>query len=235
MSGPADLFREIHRLRRFAHDLQEQIDRIPRQIKANQAKVARQEDALRECHDAIKRLKVSVHEKEVSLKGTHQQISKHQQQLNKAESKKEYDALQAEIKQEREKCQQLEDEILQVMTEGEERAAQVPELEKAVRQAKEEFARYEKGAAERTAALQAQLTEARQQLEAAETQIPPDIRVAYNRIVNAKGADALAAVRNRTCSACYTEITAQNSNDVLQGLFVLCKSCGRVLYLPESP
>jgi predicted nucleic acid-binding Zn-ribbon protein len=233
MSGPADLFREIHRLRRFAHDLQEQIDRIPRQIKANQAKVARQEDALREGHDAVKRLKVSVHEKEVSLKGTHQQISKHQQQLNKAESKKEYDALQVEIKQEREKCQQLEDEILQAMTEGEDRAAKVPELEKVVKQAKEEFAAYEKGAAERVASLQAQLAEARQQLEADDAQIPPDVRGAYNRIVNARGADALAAVRNRTCSACYTEITAQNYNDVFQGLFVLCKSCGRILYLPE--
>ena len=29
MSGPAVTFREIHRLRRFAHELQEQIDRLP--------------------------------------------------------------------------------------------------------------------------------------------------------------------------------------------------------------
>jgi predicted nucleic acid-binding Zn-ribbon protein len=234
MPGPADLFREIHRLRRFAHDLQEQIDRVPRQLKTQQAKVARQEDALREGQEGIKRLKVSAHEKEVSLKGTHQQIAKHQQQLNKAESKKEYDALQAEIKQEREKCRQLEDEILQAMTDSEEQTGRLPELEKAVRQAKEELARHEQGSAERLAGLRAQLAEAQQQLAAHEGQVPADIHSQYNRIVNAMGPDALAAVRNRTCSACHTEITAQNYNDVMQGLFVQCKSCGRVLYLPAS-
>ncbi len=234
MSGPADLFREIHRLRRFAHDLQEQIDRVPRQLKAHQAKVTRQEEALRAGQDGIKRLKVTAHEKEVSLKGTHQQITKHQQQLNKAESKKEYDALQTEIKQEREKCRQLEDEILQAMTEGEEQTAKLPELEKAVKQAKEELARYEQSSAERLVGLRTQLAEAQQQLAEAEAQIPGDFRGQYNRIVNAMGPEALAAVRNRTCSACHTEITAQNYNDVLTGQFVQCKSCGRILYLPPS-
>ncbi len=234
MPGPADLFREIHRLRRFTHELQEQIDRVPRQLKVHQGKVARQEEALREGQDGIKRLKVSAHEKEVSLKGIHQQIAKHQQQLNKAESKKEYDALQAEIKQEREKSRQLEDEILQAMTEGEELTGKLPELERAVQQAKVEYASYEKGSAERLVGLRAQLAEAQQQLAAVESQVPPDIRGPYNRVVNAMGPDALAAVRGRTCSACHTEITAQNYNDVLVGLFVQCKSCGRILYLPAS-
>src|SRR5262245_18304635 len=101
MSGPGDLFREIHRLRRYAQELQEQIDRVPRQLKINQAKVTRQEDLRREGQEAVKHLRVATHDKEVSLRTTHQQIAKHQQQLNKAESKKEYDALQAEIAQER--------------------------------------------------------------------------------------------------------------------------------------
>jgi predicted nucleic acid-binding Zn-ribbon protein len=234
MPGPADLFREIHRLRRFAHDLQEQIDRVPRQLKAQQAKVARQEDALREGQDGIRHLKVAIHEKEVSLKGTHQLIRKHQQQLNQAESKKEYDALQAEIKQEQAKCGQLEDEILQAMTESDERAARLPELEKAVQQAKEELARCETTSTERLASLRAQLAEAQQQLAAVEAEVPADLRGPYNRLVAAMGADALAAVRDRTCSACHTEITAQNYNEVLQGRFVQCKSCGRILYLPIS-
>src|SRR5947209_6043265 len=134
MSGPAVTFREIHRLRRFARDLQEQLDRIPRQLKVHQAKVTRQEDLHRECLEAIKRLKVTAHEKEVSLKTTHGQIARHQQQLETAGSKKEYDALQLEIGREREKLRRLEDEVLTAMAEGEDRAAQLPDLEKGVRQ-----------------------------------------------------------------------------------------------------
>src|SRR2546430_277475 len=118
MSGPAVTFREIHRLRRFARDLQDQLDRIPRQLKAHQAKVSRQEEMYRDCQDAIKRLKVTAHEKEVSLKTPHGQVARHQKQLETAGSKKEYDALQLEITHERARCQLLEDEVLAAMAEG---------------------------------------------------------------------------------------------------------------------
>jgi predicted nucleic acid-binding Zn-ribbon protein len=233
MPGLTDLFREIHRLRRFGHDLREQLERVPRQLKAQQAKVARQEELLRQGQEALKHLKVTTHEKEVSLRSAHQQIAKHERQLNEAASKKEYDALKAEIAADREKCQRLEDEILQAMTDTDERTAALPALEQNVRQAKEEYTRAEQGAGERVASLQAQLAEAQAQLAAAETQIPADGRTQYDRVVNALGADALAAVTNRNCSACYTGITAQNYNDLLIGNLVLCKSCGRILYLPE--
>ena len=66
MPGPAVLFRQIHRLRRFARDLQEQIDRIPSRLKARKNKVTREEDAARDNQEAIKQLKKRIHEKEVT-------------------------------------------------------------------------------------------------------------------------------------------------------------------------
>jgi predicted nucleic acid-binding Zn-ribbon protein len=233
MSGPAVLFREIHRLRRFAHDLQEQIDRIPRQQKAQQAKVARQEESLREAQDAIKHLKVEIHGKEVTLKTLHTQIAKHQKQLNEAGSKKEYDALQHEINDAKTTCQKLEEEILNGIAESEEKTAQVPELEKAVRSAKDEYAKFESGIQERLASLQTQLSESQARLQESEISIPANIRVLYQRVVASKGPDALSAVQGRSCVACYTEITAQQSNELQQEMFVPCRSCGRILYLPE--
>jgi predicted nucleic acid-binding Zn-ribbon protein len=233
MSGPAVLFREIHRLRRFTRDLQEQIDRAPKQQKVQQAKVARQEELYRESQEAIKHLKVEIHSKEVTLKTTHGQIAKYQKQLNEAESKKEYDALQHEINDARSACQRLEEEILNSMGESEEKTAQLPELEKAVRQAKEECAQFEAGTKERLASLQTQLAESHKQLQEQEATIPSAIRSSYERVAAARGADALSAVQGRTCAACYTEITAQQANELQQELHVLCKSCGRILYLPE--
>jgi uncharacterized protein len=233
MTAPAVLMREIHRLRRFAADLQEQIERLPRQQKAQQAKVTRQEELYRAEQDALKKLKVSAHEKEVTLKTTHAQIAKHQKQLNEAAASKEYDALKSELAAERAKSQQLEDQILAAMAEGEERAAKLPELEQAVKKAKAEAAEFEKGTAERQASLKAQLAEAQAKLVEVEAGVPVALRTQYNRVVAAKGADALAPARDRICAACYTAITAQQYNELLQGQFVFCKSCGRILYLPE--
>jgi predicted nucleic acid-binding Zn-ribbon protein len=235
MSGTAVLMREVHALRRFAKELQEQMDRAPLQLKAQKAKVARHEDAVKENADAIKRLKVATHEKEVTLKTTHNQIAKHQKQLNEATAKKEYDALQHEIAADQEKCRRLEDEILAALGEGEERAARAPELEAATKKAKEEFAEWEKGAEERRAGLARQLAEARAKLKEVEASVPAGARGQYDRIVRAMGVDGFAAVRDRTCQACRTEITAQHLNDLLGGAFALCKSCGRILYLPEEP
>lgn len=233
MSGPAILFREIHRLRRFAHELQEQIDRQPRQQKAQQAKVARQEEILRQAQDAIKHLKVDVHSKEGTLKATHTQIAKYQKQLNEAGSKKEYDALQHEINDAKATCQRLEEEILAGIVESEEKTAQLPELEKTVRQAKEEYAKFESGMTERLTGYRRQLAEALKQLHEQEVGLPASLRVQYERNIAATGPDALTSVQGQTCAACYTEITAQQYNELQQELFVSCRSCGRILYLPE--
>lgn len=233
MTGPAVLFREIHRLRRFAHELQEQIDRLPRQQKAQQAKVARQEEILRQAQDAIKHLKVDIHSKEGTLKATHGQIAKYQKQLNGAESKKEYDALQHEINDAKAACERLEEGILAGMAESDEKTAQVPQLEKAVRQAKEEYAKFEAGIQERLTGYRTQLAQTQQQLQVQEAAIAANLRPQYDRVVAAQGHNAMSPVEGRSCAACHTEITAQQYCELQQELFVVCKSCGRILYLPQ--
>jgi len=233
MAGPATILREIHRLRRQAKDLQSELDRGPRLLKAQQSKVARQEEAVREAHDALKRLKMTSHDKEGLLKATLQQIDKHERQLNEAGSKKEYDALKSEIAADKKKCQGLEDEILNCMAEIEEGTARLPELEKAVQQAKGEYAEYEKTFQERLAGLTQQLNQALGAIKDVEATLPADVRPQYDRLVAARGEDAMAAVQNRTCMACYTEITAQSYNDLMLSQFVFCKNCGRALYLPD--
>jgi predicted nucleic acid-binding Zn-ribbon protein len=234
MASTAELMREIHRLRRFARDLQEQIDRAPLQLKAQKTKVTRHEDAAHDNQEAIKKLKVAVHDKEVSLKTTHGQIAKHQKQLNEAGSKKEYDALQAEIAADRAKCEKLEEEILAAMTETDERTAKAPELEKAVQTVREEFARWDKDSGARLAGVKQQLGETQARLKEVEATVPPRIRSDYDRILRGMGADAFAAVEDRGCTSCRSEITAQQYNELLMGGFVVCKSCGHILYLPEK-
>jgi predicted nucleic acid-binding Zn-ribbon protein len=233
MAGPATILREIHRLRRHARDLRGEIERGPRLAKGQQARVARQEELFREGQEGLKRLKVSYHDKEVQLKQTLQQIDKHEMQLNQAGSKKEYDALKSEIAAGRQKCKELEDEILDAMGKIEEDTARLPEQDKAVKQAKQEYAEFEKAQRDREVGLHDQLAQALEQIKQVEASLPQDIRPQYDRLVAARDEDALAPVQNRTCMACYTEITAQAYNDLMLSQFVLCKSCGRALYLPE--
>jgi uncharacterized protein len=230
MATPVEVLRECHRLRKHAKELQAEIDRLPRQLKAQQAKVARQEELRQEAQESLKKLKVLQHGKEVQLKETQTLVAKHERQLNEAGSKKEYDALKAEIASEQAKSKQLEDEILAAMEEVEQKAAGQPEFDKAVKQAKQEAADFEKNAQTRQASLAEQLAQAQASLKEAESGLPEDVRQQYARLVTAMGEEALSAVKDRVCVACNTGITAQNSNDLTAGRLVACKSCGRILY-----
>jgi predicted nucleic acid-binding Zn-ribbon protein len=203
-------------------------------LKAHKGKVTREEEKRDNNLDALKQLKIHIHDKEVALKATQSQVAKHKKQQDSASGKKEYNALQVELTQEETRCVQLEEEILNHLTETEERTGQIPELDRAVQAAHEEYARFEQEMQKRQASLTAQLAETQQQLQEAEKHIPERCLDSYQRVVSSHGPDGLAVIRNRTCSACYTEITAQNYNELLQERFILCKSCGRILYLPAE-
>src|SRR5262245_19135450 len=94
--GPAATLRELHPLRRHAKDLEEEIERLPRQVKAQQAKIATQEKVLRQTNDQVTKIKLGIKDKEGKLKDTHLLIAKYDKQKEAAASlgKNEYDALQ---------------------------------------------------------------------------------------------------------------------------------------------
>ena len=234
MPGPAVILREIHRLRRYTRDLQDRIEQGPRHLRARQANVAKQEEALTQGQEEIKKLKVLQRDKESTLKTKNQNIAKHEKQLNQAASKKEYDALKLEIANDRKDVSRLEDEILDTMGAIEEKTAQLPELEKAVKQAKADLAQYEGESGARLTALAEERAKALAELAEIEKTIPANVRETYDRMTRKEGEYALAPVVNRSCEACFTEITAQGYNELLAEMFVQCKMCGRMLYLPAQ-
>lgn len=234
MPGVASLFREIHRVRLFLRDLQEQLDRIPRQRKAYQAKIASREQALRDEQDAIRKLKVTASDKEKQLKAKGEQIGRYEQQQNQVTSKREYDALVLEIAHTREACAHLEDEILAAILESDERTAKVPGLEKAVADARAEQTKFETDVTPRATTMKAELEKATAQLKALDAQVPPDHRPQYARTITSLGADGMAEVRNRVCSNCHTEIIRGVEMTLQADGFAVCKSCGRILYPPAA-
>ena len=233
MSGPGAILREIHRLRRNAKDLKSKIDQGPRQLRAQEEKVARQEQLLKQAQDELKHLRVATRDKEISLKDADDQIKKYQKQLSDIMSKKEYDALKNELAHARDKGAKLEDAILEALSQIEERTAQIPVLENNLKEARNQADQFNREYQTRLADLAKQLQDAQTQLAEVERTLPEDIKPQYDRLTALKGEDALALVEGRTCTSCYTEITPQSYNDLMRALFVLCKSCGRMLYLPE--
>src|SRR3954467_7816355 len=84
MANLVATLREIHRFKKHAHDLQARTEQIPRLKKAQENLVARREEELKAAQDHIKHVKVTIHDKEVSLKTANQQLGKFTKQLDEA-------------------------------------------------------------------------------------------------------------------------------------------------------
>ncbi|MBI2805251.1 MAG: hypothetical protein HYX68_09765 [Planctomycetes bacterium] len=233
MPGPAVILKQLQHLRSLATDLQTKIDQAPRQLAVQQKKLASQEAAFTAAQEHLKQLALNIRDKEGSIKATQAQIKKYEKQLDTAANKKEYDTLKSEIAQEQAHVAKLEDEILAAMTETEEKTAQLPEHEKALRKARADFAQFEKDIQERLQRFAAEKTRAEGEMNAAAASLPDEVRPQYQRLIAAKGTDCLAGVHGRSCTACYTEVTSQMLSELKREMFMHCKNCGRMLYLED--
>lgn len=232
MPSIVETLRELHRLRKLIRDLHEQIAEGPSLLTAEQARLTRAENNVKDAQAGLKQLKVTVHEKETTLKATHTQIAKYEKQRETAASKKELDAFDTEIKHNREKAAQLEDEILGGLAEIDERTANIPVLETELAKVRQESAGFQKEADERIARLQGELERSQTELAQWEKNLPPEVKPTYSRLVASHGPDAMAKAEDRTCQACYASLTMQTIRELEGGgRFVTCTICGRALYV----
>ena len=128
----------------------------------------------------------------------------------------------------------LADEILEAMEKVDVLKAHVPEQRSRVAKAKDELAKAQQQVRAEEEIAQAETKRLEEELREAENALPDDFRELYQRVVKAKGQDAMAVIEDGSCGGCYQQLTANMVNEINMGRVVLCKSCGRVLYLPED-
>jgi uncharacterized protein len=227
------MLRQIHRIRRHLRELHAEMERLPRLLKAHQAKIAKSELGLKEAQDGLKHLKISNHDNEVNLKATSQLLAKYERQLDDMTVPKEIDAKKKEIAGSKSLIAQLEEQILAGMAAVEEQAAKLPEMESAFKKAKSELAAFETESKERSSRLSKEVKLAEEELKKYEARLPATVKGAFERLVKAHGPEALAAVEKNSCGHCHTSVTIQMVNELSQGRFLFCNSCGRLLYPME--
>jgi hypothetical protein len=235
MSVSVGCLRELHDLHQRISRLREQMERGPRQVEAKKKLLAQRTEAMEKAKLDLKTIKVKGHEKETERKALDSRVNQLQLQVNTAKSNKEYSALVSERDTAIKNRGLIEDKILEILMKEEEKALEIQTLEADVKRLVQEAAELERATAQQLTEVSAKLNAAEAQLTSSEAALPGDMRDVYHRLVDRRGPDALARAADGTCTGCYTGITPQMQNQLLLGEMVLCKSCGRVLYLEETP
>lgn len=232
MEQQPSILQELHTYLMRVRTVTDELEEGPRRLKRLLNKVTASEKALADHLNAIKAGKVAIHEREVSMKANTEKIKKHKRDLDTISSKKEYDALNVEVASLEKRNSNLEDEALQLITQVEEMTAKIPEFEQNVARTKAEHANAESEHRAQLPGWQNRLDDAKKQVTELTAKLPEDWLHAFRRIESTEGPDALASLSGRACSACYTDVTAQQLAVINSGNIQTCKNCGKFLYLP---
>jgi predicted nucleic acid-binding Zn-ribbon protein len=234
MSVTTNVLRELHRIQRQLGDLNERLERGPKQIKAREANVARFESDLTQLKADHKAARVGADQKQLLLKSGESKIHDLKIKLNAAQSNREYQALKDQIAADEMANSVLADEILEALEKIDTFVPALAEAEQKLAKAKDDLAKTQQQVRDQQGLLHDDVKRLQAELKTVEAQLPSDFREAYLRIVKSKGSDAMAQVDGESCGGCNHHITSNLISSLLMNRVVCCQSCGRMLYLPED-
>jgi predicted nucleic acid-binding Zn-ribbon protein len=234
MDATADNLRDLHHLHQRARALRDRLTSAPKTLAARQAALAARTAEVEAARKSLQDTRIQLNKHEHSLKAVETKIEDLKVKLNQVKKNEEYRALQNQVAHETAGKAKLEEEILLGLDRIESKTAEVAKLEADGKRSADEIAALRQRIDEQAGTQQAQLRELESAIIQAETAIPEEFRDRYRRIVGRYGADALAACEDGACHGCFTAVTAQMTNDLINGgSLCFCPSCGRLLYLTE--
>jgi len=234
MSATAENLRDLHELHQRAKALRARLTSGPKTLAVRQSTLANRTAELEKERKALQDAKVQLKKQEHSVQAIDNKTDDLKTKLNLVKKNEEYKALQNQIAHEASAKSKHEEEMLVLLEDIDERSAVVAKLEADAKRFGGEVAALEQQIENEAISQKAQLAELETAIVQAEHVIPEDYRVQYRRIVARYGPDALAVCEDGSCLGCYTSLTAQMVNDLMNGAGLsFCLSCGRLLYLAE--
>ena len=206
------------------------INLVPEQVAELDRKLVLLREEYAKKRAQLEEFKVKRRTKERGIEDFSERIRKFEFKQFEVKTNKEYQALLHEIALQKEKRSHVEGEIIELM-ELEENAA------KELKESEEKISTEETLAVDEKRRLEQELEDAKGKIKVIMEQreyllgkLSAPIRSRYERVVGGKGGMAVAAVKNRACGACFTNLPPQTINEIRKGLKVIgCETCGRML------
>lgn len=231
VTDTSQAYHQLHQLLQKLADAEQALSLGPKRVALAEKKIAAGEHAVADKREQIKLLRKESDQKSLTLRSREAELQKLNVRLNEASSNKEYDIIQAQISARRQEDASLEDDILGLLSQVDEAGqeleaaeAQVVALRTKQQEIRSEFS-------SRQPELEAEIAKLRAEIDGAESIVPGEGMATYRRLRSAQGATALAVVDDGYCTECNTGVTAQDGVRLNLGEFVLCRACGRILYV----
>jgi predicted nucleic acid-binding Zn-ribbon protein len=223
---------ELHVLLKKLEDLEKTLAHGPRHIAAAEKSLQAAKDAVDQQKAEIKARRKAADEMNLKLRTKESELLKLQGVLNQASSNKEYAIVKSQSETGAAEKLAMEDAALAALDAADAAQRSLKDVEAAVKQCEQQLAAVRSEVQTSESGLKESLSQIQAEVAAAEKAIDFGGNVqTYLRLRSVRQSDALAAVEGKFCTACSNSVTSQDIVRMNTGSLLLCRECGRILYV----
>lgn len=211
--------------------IRESLRMRPRELDDDRRKLENARKYLEASQAQIKRFKMDADRGELEVKRLDAEIEKLNVALNQAKSNQEYTIFKEQIRRQGEARGTAEEQVLEKLSEIDALEAERKERTEELKREEVSFRNKEAEMRQVLDGLETQLGKLEERKAGLVEGIDRDHLKIYDRVLARHNNFAVARIENQVCQGCYMTVTSQEKNLLLQGQFLQCKSCSRLLYL----
>lgn len=224
------LLRRLHSLHLNIVDLESQLERGPRQIRAGEAIVNERQKIVDKSKEDVRLATIACDEKQLQLKSREDRIEELRTKLNSAASNKEFNLLKEQIAADEQANSVQSDEIFEGLERIDELNAKITEAEEELTAKQKEHQARVETVESRLSVVRNDLEHIRSELAKAEEQIPAAAKPEYMRVSESRKDESLAPVEDDSCGGCNQTLTTQMVDRIRLGFLTHCPACAAWLY-----
>lgn len=226
---------ELQKMDQDLHELEQYKVDIPNQLETMNSETAEAETRLTGQETKVADIDRNRRQQEGDLETAQEQIKKYQGQLYSVKTNKEYDALQAEIQAQKIKISELEDAVLQLITEAETLGGTLETMRSETESLVERFSEERVALETRLAAVDEDVAVKMDERKRMAMRVENRILSVYNRLRRNLRSMTVVPVKKGACSGCFYVIPLQVMLLIRQEQkLISCESCGRILIVEEG-
>jgi hypothetical protein len=229
--------KEIRDLLLSLQDLDDTLDELRREAEAIPARkrdleeeVRAEEAGLEKAKEDSEHIAIERKDQELELESVNEKMTKFQTQLYQVKTNREYEALQHEIGDLKEKAAVLEDRILESLERAEESSTRIEREEQALEKERARVQEEEAGMDQRLKELQDRIAVKEDERVRLVADMDPVLLKRYERIRENKDGLAVTYVKNGACGGCFRQIPPHEQQRLKkEDRIISCEGCGRIL------
>lgn len=226
---------ELQKTDQDLHELEQYKVDIPNQLETMETVQSEAESRLTDQETKVAEIDKNRRQYERDLQAAQEQIKKYQSQLYSVKTNKEYDALQAEIQAQKNRISELEDAILQLISDAEAEQEALETIRGETESLIERFSDERTTLQSRLSAVDEDVAVKMDERKRMATRVENQVLKVYDRIRRNLRGMTVVPVKKGACSGCFHVIPLQVVMQIRQGRkLVSCESCGRILILEEG-